>query len=107
MDADFTSLCPVFKSLSSRKRMDIVSVLAKGSRTLGDVVLFLGGNDYPDAIYRHLEILVAAGLVTKKYDNGRKRVMYSLVDTRIEAREGALVMSFMSMMEAASLETIE
>lgn len=72
------------KALASAERLAIMATLAERAMSLPEIHARLANRRYRSSIYRDLEVLKAAGLVNKAYDDETKSLRYQVSTRRIE-----------------------
>ncbi len=76
-----TKAAAVAKALANPIRVQLWRLTAKRPRTLREATHALKGSPYREAVFRHLEILVAAGIARKAERYGQ--VVYGAAETTI------------------------
>lgn len=75
----------VCSALSSRTRIEILKILARGPKSLKEILNELNERSfkikYRASVFRALEKLTSAGLVEKYYDREREGINYRLLKT--------------------------
>jgi DNA-binding transcriptional ArsR family regulator len=76
---DAKSLVKIASGLRNERRVRILRELIGGPKSLSELFVRLANEiRYKDSLYRYLEEMVDIGLVDKKYDIRRKRLLYEL-----------------------------
>jgi DNA-binding HxlR family transcriptional regulator len=76
---DARTLARIANSLKNEKRVKVLKELTGGPKSLSELFEKLSTEiKYNDSLYRYLEDMVETGLVNKKYDVKRKRILYEL-----------------------------
>jgi hypothetical protein len=76
---DVKSLVKIASGLRTERRVKVLRELTGGSKSLSELFVKLANEiRYKDSLYRYLEEMVDIGLVDKKYDIRRKRLLYEL-----------------------------
>ena len=81
MDATYDLHAQVLKVLADRGRLEIVHLLGTGPRDASSLASGIGSDER--TVYRHLSVLIAAGLVETLQSNGTVR--YGLSDAEVMA----------------------
>lgn len=86
-DFPIVDILQVCSSLSSDKRLKIINILREEDQTAVELYKKFTAKYDPKAhretIYRDLELLHGSGLVTKEYDDTKKRIYYHLLTQEI------------------------
>ena len=81
MDATYDLHAQVLKVLADRGRLEVVHLLGTGPRDASSLASGIGSDE--GTVYRHLSMLIAAGLVETQLSNGTVR--YELSDPGVMA----------------------
>jgi DNA-binding transcriptional ArsR family regulator len=73
-------------ALSNKMRQRILEILGSKEMTVKEVYKVLQDVKYKDTIFRHLEVLKGAGIVSKRYDDNTKQLKYRIAVDEIVFR---------------------
>jgi len=80
---DCSSIIEIAQALSSKTRLDLIKVLGHNSLSLYEIGNRFESDIHRESIYRALEMLVKAKILSKKFNEIKKKYEYSVINNQI------------------------